>query len=471
MLRERIVPAISILTGVMILSVILLLPPYIGMADNGDFARILSSGGISVLNDSFSYEEKYFGYAYSQYEYAPFGIDYASSQAIVIFTAGLLARLWNRNLFDMHVLGTIYSFLLLLVLYLFVGAVGRKRPWLQITLAASILFVFFDIGYTAYFQSFYGEPVSLLSLLMATACAILLAIRKKPSLWLLAAFLISSWMLTTSKLQNAVIGLAFAVYLVRLYTKYNHDRRWKRMIIGGVTGLLLSSALMYGFAPKELKDINLYQTIFYGILKDSPHPEHDLQELGLPTDYKVLAGTHYFMKDVPIKQDSPELTRDLYSRLGHSDVVKYYATHPARIVDKLQAAAKNAATIRPYYLGNYEKREGKQRGAMSFTYSTWSEGKKKWLPDTLLFYVVAYTIFGLLIGYEWRRGRVKRHILEIILLLIIISLLAIAIPLVGDGEADLGKHLFLFNATFDMLLISFAVWVVFAIRFKFFSKV
>ncbi len=58
--------------------------------------------------------------------------------------------------------------------------------------------------------------------------------------------------------------------------------------------LLLGSAAMYLFAPKELKEINMYQTVFYGVLKDSPTPAQDLKELGLPPELAVLQNTNFF---------------------------------------------------------------------------------------------------------------------------------------------------------------------------------
>lgn len=461
--RSQAVMLCSLLVGAVILAVILFMPLYIGMADNGDFPRILSSGGIAPLSDLFTYEQKYFKYAHSQYEYGRFGIDYASSQAIVVFIAGLLGRVWNSSYFDMHVLGALYSIVLLSVLAVFIHA-ARGRLWLQITLAAGILWVYFDIGYTAYFQSFYGEPVSLLSLLLTIGMAFVIVKQPKPAVWLLYILFAAAWILSTSKLQNAAIGLVITIYCIRMY-RLRSDRLWKYTVTGGCILMIVSAGLMYGLGPKELKQINLYQTIFYGILKDTDDPERDLRALGIPERYQVLAGTNYFQNDTAIPQDSPELARDVYSRLGHADIVKYYATHHKRIIDKLQAAARNASFIRPYYLGNYEIEAGMPPGAMSFTYSTWSEGKKQWIPQSLLFYVVFYAMYGIVIGREWFRRRIKRSILEIMLLIAGISIVAAAIPLIGDGEADLGKHLFLFNAAFDMMLIAAGCWFIYVIHY------
>lgn len=463
MIRNHAVLLGALLLGAGILVVILFISPYIGMADNGDFPRILSSGGIAPLNDSYTYEEKYFKYAHSQYDYGRYGLDYVSSQAIVVFMAGALGRLWNAELFDMHVLGVIYSVILLFTLAVMIRA-AQGHIWLQCLLAAGLLFMYFDIGYTAYFQSFYGEPVSLLSLLMTIGIAVYMARKPRPTIGMLLILFAAAWMLSTSKLQNAGVGLVITLYCLTLF-RIRSDRFWKYTVLGGCIIMIASTVGMYVFGPKELKQINLYQTIFYGILKDSTDPAQDLRDLGIPERYQAIAGTHYFQQDTIIPQDSPDLIRDVYSRIGHADIVKYYATHPARIIDKLQAAARNATYIRPYYLGNYEVSAGKPAGAMSFTYSTWSEGKKRWIPPSLLFYGLFYLWIGIVIVYEWYRQRIMRSLLKVVLLISGISLMAVAIPLIGDGEADLGKHLFLFNVAFDLLLIAVGCWFAYHIRY------
>lgn len=462
-MSDYIVICCSLIAGGVLLVKLIFLTPYIGMADNGDYARIVTSGGISPLDHTFTYEQKYFGYAHHTYAYGAFGLSYASSQAIIVMLAGFIARLWNSNVFDMHVLGAIYSIGLLLILALAVIAARGRRWWLQATIAVCALWIFFDRGYLAYFHSFYGEPVAMLAMLLAIMSMLLLGRGGYESNRLLVILFISAGFLLTSKLQHAPIGLLFACYGVRLYYK-RQDVVWKRIIVVGSITMVLLSIAMYSLGPKELKQINLYQSIFYGILKDSPHPVEDLKVLGLSPKYKVLAGTNYFQKDTAIKQDSPELTRDVYSRLGHGDIVRYYILHPSRIVDKLKAAASNAAFIRPYYLGNYEQAAGKARGEMSFTYSSYSEGKKRFLPDSLTFYMGSYSLLALLIAYEWHRRRINPYILEAMLIIGVTGIIAVAVPLIGDGEADLGKHLFMFNVVFDCMVIAFATWGAFAIH-------
>lgn len=449
--------------GALILIGILFIPPFIGVANNGDFERIVGSGGIAPLSGKFTYEQKYFGYSHSRYDYGPFSLNYLSSQALFVFLAGLLGRAWSSASFPLEAMGAIYAALLLAALFLILRYACSGQRWLQLTVALCVLFIFFDIGYVAYFQSFFGEPVSLIFLLLASGTSFVLASRRKPSIGWLVLFFVSVLILSASKLQNAPIGLVFVLFAFRLY-RTRPERSWRSTVIAGSVSILAVSVLMYAYAPQELKQINLYQTIFYGILKDSPHVEKDLKELGIPDKFAPLAGTNYFQKDVPIRQDDPELAEHVYSRLGHADVAAYYMRHPGRMIDKLEAASSQAAMIRPYYLGNYEQEAGKPRGALSYTYSVWSETKKDLLPQRFAFYLVFFLLYIGVALREYTRRRYAKHVVDAALVIGFVAIIAVAVPLVGDGEADLGKHLFLFNVSFDMMMVVTVVWVIAQIR-------
>ncbi len=98
------------------------------------------------------------------------------------------------------------------------------------------------------------------------------------------------------------------------------DDKWKRQIWLGVGVLIAASALMVVAAPDRLKNTNLYQSIFYGVLKDSPNVARDMEELGIPAKYSVLAGTNYFQKDTAIPQKDPVLQREVLEKLSHKDI-------------------------------------------------------------------------------------------------------------------------------------------------------
>ncbi|MEO3946046.1 hypothetical protein [Gorillibacterium sp. CAU 1737] len=439
--------------------------PVIGVADNGDFARVMPAAGVQYLDSSESYEDRYFRYSHQEYAFGairPGG--YASSQLPFLFLAGLIGRLVGGS-FDIRILSALYMAVFAVALSLLVKGTKTRFPALSLLLVPVLALVFLDVGYLAYFNSFYGEPAALLFLLLTTALGFAVTGRELPSRRLLALFLLSAAALAGTKLQHAPIGIACALLSLR-FARLRADRAWKRLARGGAAALVALSLLVVGIAPGGLKQINLYQTVFYGVLKDSPHPERDLHSLGLPSRLAILAGTNYFQGNTVIPPDDPLLHRELYDKLSHADIVRYYLLHPFRFVQKLENAARNAMMIRPYYLGNYEKAAGKPPGSLSFTFSSWSEFKHRTLPNTLGFTtaVFAFYLAGVLARRRQTRDRRGRIHLEVLLLLPAIAAFSLVTPILGDGEADLGKHLFLFNACFDAMLVVMALWIAWVLR-------
>lgn len=436
--------------------------PFIGVADNGDFLRIMGTAGLNYYDALESYEDRFFGYAHAHFAYDIFfrGF-YPSTQIILVTVARFIGQLFNGSAFDVRVLGAMYAALLLTAGYLLIKYNKTETRITAIVLAALMLLIFSDIGYLAYFNSLFGEPVSFVFLLLSIALGLLLTKQEKPSNKMLALFFVSVLFLVCSKTQNAPIGIGFALIGLR-YAWLKEDRSWRKLalILAGATCFI--SVAMYVAAPKDFKHINMYQTVFFGILNGSPDMEGDLKELKLPERLSVLAGTNYFQTDTAIKQDDPSLKADFYDRISHFDVLTFYLRHPDRLISKMEYAAQNGMTIRPYYLGNYEKAAGKPSGALSFAYSSWSEFKKH-IPNTLWFIAIFHALYYAAAIFEWvrRSGDLRSRIaVELFILLGLTGIFSFLIPILGDGQADIGKHLFLFNVTFDMMAVTMIVWTV-----------
>jgi len=440
---------------------------FIGVADNGDFLRIMGSIGLNYYDISEAYEDRFFRYAHALYAYdAFFRGFYPSTQLIIVAVARFFAQLFNSAVFDIRVLGVIYAILHMTANIILIH-VYRAKGWLvSIVLTALLLFVFHDVGYMAYFNSLYGEPVSLIFLLLTMALGLKLTYDEKPTKTLLVLFFIASFFLVCSKTQNAPVGILLAIIFIRLAFVHDYSLSWKRVALSLGAALVVISAAMYILAPKDFKQINLYQTVFFGVLHHSDDVEDDLKKLGLPSYLSVLAGTNYFQGDTEIKQNDPRLEEDFYSRISHVDIMLFYLKQPGRFIEMMAYAAEHSMNIRPYYLGNYEKAEGKPPGAVTFKYSGWSEFKRSVIPSKLYFIVLVYVLYYGAALYEWLRARHHRDRIraELFMLLGLVGCAAYLIPIVGDGLADLSKHLFMFNVVFDMMLVAIVVWLAYKAR-------
>ncbi|MHA6534626.1 glycan biosynthesis hexose transferase WsfD [Paenibacillus sp. BAC0078] len=465
---------LAVLGGCGLIIYLLFLQPFVGVADNGDFLRMMNTVGLNYYDAAESYADRFFSFSHARFSYENlFKGFYPSSQILLVLVPRLLAGLVHGSYFDIRLLAAVYALLLLAASWLIVKT-GARGSWIAgLLLGAAMLVVFYDIGYLAYFNSLFGEPVSMVAMLLTFALGLRLAMQERPTTKGLTLFFIAVLFLICSKIQNAPVGLAFSLIFLRLMT-LDGMGNWRKLALRFAVAVSLVSVIMYVAAPKELKHINLYQTVFYGILNESPDVQGDLRELGLPQRLEVLAGTNYFQTDTAIKQDDPSLQADFYDRVSHKDVLFFYIKHPSRLLEGMKYAASNSMDIRPYYLGNYEKSEGKPAGALSYTYNLWSQLKKDYLPHTLGFLLIFYLVYyaGVLHEHFHSRRRSERIAAELLMLLGLIGLFSFLVPILGDGRADIGKHLFLFNVCFDMMAVTMFGWLVHRIIkvIKFFTK-
>ncbi|MFD0674872.1 hypothetical protein [Cohnella sp. GCM10027633] len=440
---------------------LIMIPPVLGVADSGDYARVLVGAGIAPLDPGESYHDRYFGYAHRLFGYGGYMFGgYFSTHVLLVIVAGWIGRIFSTEHFDIRVLGACYTALYVWAVMLLIKHTPKahsRKATIAVTLALSacIVFVFGDIGYVVYFQSFFGEPYALIATLLTVAAVLALLTSDKPSGAMFALFALAALALATSKIQNAPIGFAFAALAWRML-QLRDDRRWRKQVWTGIAALVVCSALMIVVAPDRLKHTNLYQSIFYGVLKNTPHLSADMKELGIPEKYAGNAGTNYFQKDTVIPQGDPILHREVLEKLSHKDIALYYARHPLRFIQKLEVAADNAVYIRPGYLGNYDQSAGKPWRALSYTYSAWSQWKAEHMPRTLAVFVAFYAIYYLSLAAIWLRTRSRRLRLglETMAIVGVAGLFAVFVAIIGDGEADMGKHLFMFNVCFDLMVVS-----------------
>ncbi|QJD83609.1 glycan biosynthesis hexose transferase WsfD [Cohnella herbarum] len=471
---------IGIFTGIMAFIVIsvLFIKPYVGMADNGDFFREIHNVGLYYLTESF--DDRHFGYFNMEYGIRQYPFErtalFVSSLTLMIRTA-LALDLWftQDNLFDIRTLAILYGIVFITAFYLLLKNFADRMTF-PLIIATSILaiMIFGDAGYISYFSSFYGEPASYVFLLLTLAFGFRLLRDKKPSVGEYVLFFLSAAVFIAAKQQNAPIGLLFAIVSVRLLS-LRKDKLWK-IVIGSTTVLLLSlSAFIYLAITDGIGHINQYHTVTRGILEDSPNPERDMEELGLDKKFSLLAGTTYYDKYSIENSESALMNERFYPNAGYGAVIKFYLLHMDRAFGKLDLAAKHAYTIRPLAIGNYEKSERKGYGAKTNDFVVWSSLKEKLFPKSFRFILLFYALyFGSLLKFyvdRFKNGNVRGMIrLELFGLVGLIGLIQLSVSFLGAGDADLAKHLFLFNVCFDFMFVSVVVYSLNSLYVKYSSR-
>ena len=114
MRADRIVAA-AIAAGAAVLTAQLLLPPIVGLADNGDFSKVMRPAGLAYVEPE---PARYFRWASSKFAFAaprPDPDGYRTSETVLARSATAASGLVGASLFDIRALGALHAALLLLV--------------------------------------------------------------------------------------------------------------------------------------------------------------------------------------------------------------------------------------------------------------------------------------------------------------------------------------------------------------------
>ena len=450
----------ALLTGILLLTM-LFLHPVIGMADNGDFYRVMVGNGLYKLDRNEA--DQYFSYSSTQYGmykyYNEFASGFQSAQTPLIGMAVFLDKLLTGQdgIFDIRFQAAILSIYCMAAVYLLTKyATLRAKGILAYLIAVLAVFLFADVGYLAYFNSFYAEGLAFVSFLAAIASALLLCAGWGKKTLLLLSFTINGLILTCSKQQFAPIGVLLGILCLFLNTprkglsRQNASKWFKR---GCAAALAITGVLVYVVIPQEFVEINAYHAMTRGVLMTSDNPEKALKEFQINPQYALLDQTIYYEHNPVIDVQDPMLKEDFYARYGFVSIAKYYALHPGQLIAMLDAAAKSANSIRPESIGNYEKSAGHAPGAQSSFFSLYSTVKKAWVPKTIGFILLFFA--GMMaVSFKDRRRMI------ILAFVLVMGLSQIAVSIIGAGDADLAKHMFLYNEAFDIcvfVLLSAAI--------------
>lgn len=426
----------------------LILPPVIGLADNGDFYRAMDGMGIYKL-DRFQ-EDQYLNYAGTKFGvykyYNENGSRLISSQQIFIGAALLLDRIvtGEDQLFDIRFLGILLIVYACISIYLLLDYVtyGRsvKEGWV---LSAVCVFMFADTGYTAYFNSFFPEGLVYVSFLGAMSCALLITQKRYPFQWMFPVFAVNSMVMITAKQQNAAAAPVLLLICLIMAGFAGKSRKSDRILAlsgGGI--LLLCGIFAAAVFPQSHMKMDQYHAMIRGVMRESENPEEALSFFGMNPQYSILNETNSFERYLPVDAEDEILEDGFYDKYDFVSICAYYLSHPDTLLRALTDAVQEAYIISPDILGNYDRSEGKMPGERTSFFKGYSTFKRHAVPAT-----VGFVIIWILLAALNRKDREK---LMILLCMILIGLMQIGISVVGSGGTDLPKRVFLYNAAFDL---------------------
>ena len=450
-------PGIALWTaGAACLAVQVLLPGFIGIANNGDFGKVyawlcLAPRGAET---NFTHFQPDYVWLARNYWNSP----YHSSESTLAWLATRLAGATHEGAaFDIRWLGALHAALCLAAFGILLAAL-RHRGWrVQAASAALPLVVFTDVCYTAYLNSFYMDAAALGGLLLMTASAVWMTVQwdrppacpseRSSEAAPLCVFALSALLFVTSKAQHAVwMGLPAAL-LIAWGVRWNL-RRWRAMAWSAAVLVLLAGAAMLGSIDSSYRGQALFNVLFFRLGPAGA----DLAPLGVAPGELRYRGMHAYMPGAPAADRA--WTEDFGRRTGFARLLGWYARHPGSTLGFLEGTLKEGAPeMRPLNLGNFRVEDGRAPGARTERFALWSNFRA-WLSRRWPWHLaVWYAVF--LAGCLAIRSPV--------------GWVAMGVAALGVGEftlaalgdsLDAGRHLFLFQAATDLTICFAAAWLV-----------
>lgn len=415
----------------------LFVPPIVGLADQGDFARVIGTFGFGPADRSTEY-------AFVAGKYIPdktFRLrvyEQATSEYIFTGAAVLLNKLVSKDgSLDITIMGLVH---VLAFLYAFYRLLLVTSP--PIWIAA--LLILTDVGYTAYWNSFYAEPASLIFFLLLLAESISICRTPKVSTaqmvrWSLWAFL---WVF--AKPVNTPEGILLVLFALRIFAA-------RRIALAGALLIASACAVNVFTVPTPNTWPTVYDQVFLAILPESHNPAQDAQALGLPEDWLKYSGTGAWSQGNNLYQGV--VSGLIGKKISNGTIARFYLARPGRIWRRAKRILPVAFSLRPEWCGNFERSAGLPAGARSQAFNVWAGFHEHWLTPIGKPILMALMAAPFLCIAAWFRWPLRRRFIEFFGLLGLCCLMSFVVAICGDAWDNV-KHLFLFNLLLDTWMVT-----------------
>lgn len=435
----------------------LFIPPFIGMADNADFKRVTGMFCLGPRDSTYHY----YGFFVSALVFAPKFCYYTdqvpSSEWLFTYVAVKLHRLagGGQN-FDLRAVAAVKAVLFIAGFLFFLLALRPRGRLCQSLLGLLGLWMFTDVLYVAYLNSFYFDSAALLGACAAVPLAVLiLTSTPPPPVPLLVLFTASISVFGFSKAQHALTAWIGSLVLL-IAARY---LPWPKRAVPIACAVLPLVATLYTLRSTYigLRGQATFNVVMLRLLPHSSSPTQMAAEFQLRPQEMKLIGKHAFSPDNP-----PIDFGDFYHRV-FPRLAKWYMLHPTETAYWLYNDLRHSAPrLRFNGGGNFHIEDGKPFGALSYRFAWWSNYK----AATLHRYPLALPIwYGIVVAAALsillcRTSTVQLiNVTSVLLAIVVIAMVEyVSASLLDSTEID--RHMFLFHAFTDFSVVFVGAGVV-----------
>ena len=423
----------------------LFVPPALGVADNGDYPKLIGSACLGGEHPMFSYAA--FTWVRAPANCWNSGMITSASLPFRITLAA--AEPFSGDRYDLRFLGAAWA-VLFLVAFAMLQRLARGRPWIP----AGALLIFCSATYVPWFNSFYFDTASYVFLWLSMVAVIRLMLCETVRIAEYIVAVVAVLLLTVSKAQHTALALPLIAALWLDFGRAGFPGRFARA--GASAVIVLTALAMFVTSPRSYQAVNTWNALLYRALPHAANPADDLASMGIDPAMARYAGKHAFLPDSPM--NDPVKAAEIGRVITPLRLVRFYARHPVitglvfrdALAEGSLQRVRMQIGARQYRLGNYEMNTGEPPEAQSHFMDFWTSwkaaafGNRPWLYGAWALALLAVSwILALRQPHKFRR--------RVVALTAIWTTMVLLAPLLVlfDG-VDTGRHLFLYNAMLDM---------------------
>jgi hypothetical protein len=425
--------------------------PCLGVADIGDFWRVMRPAGIEHI-EPLTHHGEFVRCTFKTKE-ADLKSTFSSTAVLAWIAKGARWGLPTQpGQMDLRQMGLLY---LLLVAAIVTWAFAGRLPGAAV---AALLYVMVDPGYLLFMNSFYGDPAHLIALLGLLVWW-----------WRWGSLPPAFWEMTTlawSIRCCALIALVFlgaaakmqfillpAVVLTVLVVPLAINGRRapvRASVLGGALlflSILVPLHFYFGAGPRFLW-ANNYHAVYGGILRVSSDPEQVLNGLGISQEYWRLPRRDVFAAGVALDHPVHRELEDL-SRLR---LLGIYLKDPKAMIAMAGHAQRVLSAVETHPRGNRVRDPHRPEKA---TYQTWWQFSRlrgrlfgAWPP--VPWFLLGGTALWLAVSLRHRRWDGVR---SLCLFLLVWAGSQWMVVVLGEGLITFKQHMVVVRFTLDLLLV------------------
>jgi hypothetical protein len=429
----------------------LFIPPVVGMADNGDFAKVAARLCMQPPPPLLNSDQRYWHFSFTEYEVAPQHClvfwQWSSMSALAWVAKQIHDVVDAESHFDIRAVGAVCTVAWLSCLW-GVLRLLRSAPALVKGVAAGLaVIVLTDVLYIAYFNSFYGDCAAMIFLFATCLTAWRAARRPAPAAIL--GFAATACLLVWSKGPHILIApwlIGFACF----WWWRSHVRAW------GLSAalVLLATVTSLWSVPKDYAAGTTFNVIFARLVPTAAAPTQVLAAFGLPPEAVRYAGEYVYTATTPYNE--PGWRARYADSLAPQRLALFYVRNPGVTFRSLWHDLRASSNMRIFAYYRTKGRRQPDRPVRSL--GGWSD-LRAWLLRSAPWHMpLFYT--GILIGGAVLtiRGRRPWQVIG--------GSLSVALAGAGLSEftatslfdaLETDRHLFMFHVLTDALVVHVAL--------------